>query len=196
LSKRPAFTLIELLVVVAILGLLIAILVPSLSRARAQAKRAVCATNLKQIGIGFQVYLGDNKDRYPYASAMPSMGSFPLWDVDPIFIADVLSPYVAEQGEVFHCPKDRPGNDRPAPNTGLSYFQTERSSYQYRPWRPRLGGRTAEEISAWFKEHEERTVAENSFWIMTDYNNFHGEAGKPGARRYLYADGHVTDYEN
>jgi len=38
-------------------------------------------------------------------------------------------------------------------------------------------------------------VTDNSIWIMRDYFNFHGEAGTPGARRYLYIDGHVTDYE-
>jgi prepilin-type N-terminal cleavage/methylation domain-containing protein len=193
LSKRAAFTLIELLVVVAILGLLIGILVPSLTRARGQAKRAVCATNLKQIGIGLQVYLGDSHDRFPYASFMPSVGPFPLWDSEPIFIADVLSPYVAEQSEVFHCPNDRPGTNRPAPNTGLSYFQSERSSYEYRFW---FGGDTITEVAKRMEEHRGRPFAENSIWLLRDYDNFHHDAGGVGVRRYLYADGHVGDFEN
>jgi len=60
-----AFTLIELLVVVAIIALLISILLPSLSRAREQARRSVCASNLHQVGIAMPMYTEDNKDYYP-----------------------------------------------------------------------------------------------------------------------------------
>lgn len=59
--RYPAFTLIELLVVVAIISLLMAILLPSLSRARRQAKAAVCLSNLRQIGNLLQAY--SNEDR-------------------------------------------------------------------------------------------------------------------------------------
>ena len=47
-----------------------------------------------------------------------------------------------------------------------------------------------------FERFRGRTIPDNTVWIMRDYNNFHGEGGKPGARRYLYIDGHVTDFEN
>jgi hypothetical protein len=39
-------------------------------------------------------------------------------------------------------------------------------------------------------------VPDNSFWILQDYNNFHGKSGERGARRYLYSDGRVSDFEN
>jgi prepilin-type N-terminal cleavage/methylation domain-containing protein/prepilin-type processing-associated H-X9-DG protein len=61
-SPRRAFTLIELLVVVAIIALLIAILLPSLNRAREQAKLAKCAANLKQIFTACATYAGQNQD--------------------------------------------------------------------------------------------------------------------------------------
>ncbi len=193
---RAGFTLVELLVVVTILALLISILMPSLKKARSQTKRTVCASNLRQIGIALNGYLADSNDRLPWASAMPSKLPFPVDLPEPIYIADVLAPYLSEQRELFRCPNDVPGGtERPAPNTGRSYFQSERSSYQYRAM-PFLGGRTIAEVAAWLEEFHGQPVAENSIWVMQDYNNFHAPGGQPGARRYLYIDGHVTDFEN
>lgn len=64
--KRKAFTLIELLVVVAIIALLIAILLPSLSRARELAKRTNCVANQKGIGTAIKIYANENGDWYPH----------------------------------------------------------------------------------------------------------------------------------
>jgi len=198
MKLRLAFTLIELLVVVAVIGLLVGVLMPALSKARASAKRTVCACNLRQIGSGLQVYMSANRDRFPHASNMPSIGPFPLEGDRVIRIADVLKLEVGEP-DAFHCPNDLSDDARLAPNNGLSYFQSEGSSYEYRSqWRdrPLLGGRTAPEVAALFEQLADMKVADNAFWVLHDYNNFHGPAGKPGARRYLYSDGHVTDFEN
>lgn len=67
LPARRGFTLIELLVVVAIIALLMAILMPSLGRAREQAKTSACASNLRQIGVGMRVYATEyNEYVVPY----------------------------------------------------------------------------------------------------------------------------------
>ena len=60
--RRAAFTLIELLVVVSIIALLVSILLPALSRARAQAKQVVCLSQMQQIGLALQMYGHDNND--------------------------------------------------------------------------------------------------------------------------------------
>ncbi len=211
MARRRGFTLIELLVVIAVLGVLMAILLPSLRTAKRQARRTVCGTNLRQLGVAMQGYVGDNQDRYPRVSFMPSMVS--VGGDEPVYIADVLAPYVSGNEKVFECPDDLPGRvDRPAPNIGLSYFQSERSSYEYRRWG--LSGRTIEEVAnrAERRHWVSGPVADNAIWIMRDFHNFHRSgkriatddqdaseeddaAGSAGQRNYLFSDGHVSDYE-
>lgn len=66
---RAGFTLIEVLVVVAIIGLLVSILLPSLKRARDQAKTLLCGTNLRQVGQGFYFYTVNHQGRFPGSGA-------------------------------------------------------------------------------------------------------------------------------
>ena len=123
LSVRPArsgFTLIELLVVIAIIAILAAILFPVFARARENARRSSCQSNLKQIGLGVLQYNQDYDEKYPfqedttYGDGIPIAS--PMGSDDPSIngstIPDKTFPYV-KSAQIWKCPSTREENVQP-----------------------------------------------------------------------------------
>jgi prepilin-type N-terminal cleavage/methylation domain-containing protein/prepilin-type processing-associated H-X9-DG protein len=108
-ANRPAFTLIELLVVTAVIALLVSLLMPALTRAKGRARQVACLSNLRQIGIGFRLYLSDQEDRFPDRRDLKRTLGYRPWAAWPpsdprgAWAAIVLSNHLGSDA-VWSCP--------------------------------------------------------------------------------------------
>jgi prepilin-type N-terminal cleavage/methylation domain-containing protein/prepilin-type processing-associated H-X9-DG protein len=118
---KKGFTLIELLVVIAIIAILASILFPVFARARENARRSSCQSNLKQIGLGIMQYTQDYDETLPRPYQTGLAGAF----CDAIVWGDMVQPYLKSL-QVFHCPS---ANNTNAPKVPIVSFPSLHMSY-------------------------------------------------------------------
>jgi prepilin-type N-terminal cleavage/methylation domain-containing protein/prepilin-type processing-associated H-X9-DG protein len=101
-DDTKGFTLIEMLVVVAIIAVLAAILFPVFARARENARRASCQSNLKQIALGIFMYTQDYDEKFPiYNTGI----TYNVANPQPYSWADIIQPYLKSQ-QLYQCPSE------------------------------------------------------------------------------------------
>jgi prepilin-type N-terminal cleavage/methylation domain-containing protein/prepilin-type processing-associated H-X9-DG protein len=120
---RSGFTLIELLVVIAIIAILAAMLLPALAKTKTKAQGIQCLSNLRQLGIAWTLYNGDNGDRVPPNNGLGDaytwvQGSLKAWSTafanpditNTVYLAQsLLAPYQGKSIGIWRCPADRSG---------------------------------------------------------------------------------------
>ncbi|MFA5394157.1 MAG: DUF1559 domain-containing protein [Candidatus Ratteibacteria bacterium] len=125
MKNRKGFTLIELLVVIAIIAILAAMLLPALARAREQARRASCMSQVKQFGLVLHMYAQDWADNFPVGAIRTSVSG----------LSPLMGTYITN-AKMFVCPSS---NDT-ASATALSYGSVTKNYMSYAYQQPTTAG--------------------------------------------------------
>jgi len=171
--NKKGYTALEILVVVAVMIMLAAIFIPTFKTVRNRSKQALCANNLRQLGMAISMYVQDDKlERFP---------GFNVTFLDIRELPGVLYPYLGEKNqnvywsgelEIFRCPSNQ--------NTSNMALRTDASGniidYKYNP---NLFNKPTSQ------------VVDNPMWTTVLYDYLPEDSIHSGGTNFLFADGHV-----
>ena len=178
--KRHAFTLIELLVVISIIALLIGILLPALANARVSARTLTCLTDLKQVGVVYEIHRQDH-DGYMLAPIVS--GNRWAWYLSKEYPEGTNRPKTANSDvavSLLICPEDEEPFNAPAPNNYAFYKLEQGGSYKYnmdayskgpRGWRSQGENRTTwdpNDDASWYGERDTLIVQPSNHAVLWD----------------------------
>ena len=168
---KRAFTLVELLVVLAIIAILAGLLVPALSKAKESGRATACLSNLHQLGIALQMYVGENNNRMPIMYDKVVVTNTVPPTNNALTVEIVLKSHLGATN-VLHCPSDRKG-----------IFDATGASYS---WNSLLNGQASDQLKIFGMP-----IASTYIPVFYDKESFHIARGEDKSVNYLYADGHI-----
>jgi prepilin-type N-terminal cleavage/methylation domain-containing protein/prepilin-type processing-associated H-X9-DG protein len=169
-----AFTLMELLVVIAIIGILAALLMPTLGKAKEAGRATVCISNLRQTGLALQMYVDGNHNLLPVMRDKLAMVGTNQPPTNSLPSPDKVLASELGNTNVLRCPSDR-----------ADLFGETGSSYA---WNSLLNGQKVDNLNMFGMHFDPHAIP-----VFFDKEGFHAARGPSKAVNYLYADGHIKN---
>lgn len=171
MSARHAFTLLELLVVIAIIAVLAALLLPALSKGREAARATACLSNLHQLGLALQIYVGENDNKLPTMYDKLVTTNAPTTNTATV---DLVLKRQLGGTNVLRCPSDKD-----------DWFGRTGSSYS---WNTLVNGQDADHLKVLGYDFDPHHIP-----LFFDKEKFHAGRGAGKELNFLYADGHIRN---
>jgi prepilin-type N-terminal cleavage/methylation domain-containing protein len=126
-QTNRALTLVEVLLVIAVLAVLVAVILPAINVSHTPAQRINCIKNLKEIGLAYRVWAGDNGDKFPMFVSVTNGGAMELAATGDVVATYQIMPNELSTPKILVCPQDKEHSVATyfyvgLTNTNISYF--------------------------------------------------------------------------